>query len=111
MENENPVPRKSNSLRNLTLTAILAGTAVMGYDVFKGDPLRYENKPAVARPVDSEAPEKKEDESGKYLSIGLAGLALVVGTALIARKVKKPWLLYTLTNDYLAKRKQHQEQK
>ncbi len=110
MDSEKPIQRQSNSLRNLALTAILAGTAVMGYDVFKGDPLRYENKPAVARPVDSEAPEE-EDSSGTYKSVGLAAVVLAAGIWGISRCVKKPWLLYTLTNDYLAKRKQNQEQK
>jgi hypothetical protein len=106
---ETDKPQKSHFLRNATLTAILGGTAVMGYDVFKDNPLRYENKPAVERRADEEPVE--EDNSGTYLSVGLAAAVLAAGTWGIGRFVKKPWLLYTVINDYLARRKQAQEQK
>jgi len=113
MENANPPQKKSYFLRSFALTTILAGTAVMGYDVFKDNPLRYENRPAVTRPVDAESGSKpeKEDPSGTYLSVGLAALVLAAGTWGISRFVKKPWLAYTVANNYLAKRKQTQEQK
>ncbi len=113
MKMETP-QKKSYFLKSFALTTILAGTAVMGYDVFKGNPLKYENKPAVTRPANtepgsSEIPE--DNQSGTYLSVGLAAVVLAAGTWGIGRFVKKPWMLYTLINDYYAKRKQPQEHK
>jgi len=108
---ENTQPKKESSfLRNVTIGTLLAATAAMSYGAFKADSQKYDNKPAIERRV-GEAPVNEEDNSGTYLSVGLAIAYLTAGTWAISRFVKKPWLAYTVANDYLARRKQSQEHK
>ena len=110
--------KKSSLLRNLTLATIVSGAAIgahFGFNAWYGtNPVSYD-KPAVHEkapigPTNRKHETPEEDNSGKYYSMALAGLALVVGTALVATKVKKPFLAYTLLNDYLARRRQSKQE-
>ena len=116
--------KKSSLLRNLTLATIVSGAAIGAHFGFSyatnRDPFNY-NRPAVTRPAEerpaytrsSKAPDEAPQEPepfDKYYSAALAGLALVVFGTLIAVKVKKPFLAYTLLNDYLARRRQSKQE-